>query len=327
MNKTGCRCACVRACACVCVCFCVYICVCVYVLPAVLLCARSYVCISGLLIAPAALLRSDRRAALSPVQANSYGLYAAVTTFLPAAVTAAVLYVGGHLVSVGGISSGTLVSFLLYQLSLAGAFASLSDIWSGLMAAVGAAEKIFAIIDRVPGMDMHGRVLPCDAESSCAAVAPGAVDGATAAASAALGAEIESAVVAARARGDAGGGPAVAGAEARHAVLYAAPARPFYGRVDLQGVSFHYPSRPEAHVLEGFDLTLYPGTCMPVARCPLRVWGVCACTWLRPPPPPHARAQAKSSRLWASRAAARAPSASSCSGCTTRRRGASSSTA
>lgn len=93
-------------------------------------------------------------------QANSYAWYAAITTWLPSGVTAAVLYVGCALIGTGSLSSGTLVSFLLYQLTLAGAFASLSDIWSGLQSAVGAADKIFAIMDRVPKMDMDGTLKP-----------------------------------------------------------------------------------------------------------------------------------------------------------------------
>lgn len=114
---------------------------------------------------------------------------------------------------------------------------------------MGAAEKIFGIIDRVPAMDMRGPLLPSDAESVCAggagAVAP--LGGAAVnAADAARADEVEALVVAAR-----------AGAGAR-APLWS-PSRPFFGRIDLQGVHFHYPSRPEAQVLEDFNLTLYPG--------------------------------------------------------------------
>lgn len=43
-------------------------------------------------------------------------------TFLAAAVVAVVLYYGGSLVLEGAMSAGALVSFMLYQQSLSGAF-------------------------------------------------------------------------------------------------------------------------------------------------------------------------------------------------------------
>jgi hypothetical protein len=90
-------------------------------------------------------------------QADAYAWYAMITMFLPGAVTALVLYVGAALVGAGSLTTGSLVSFLLYQITLAGALASLGDIWSGLNSAVGAADKIFALIDRKPKVSQAGR--------------------------------------------------------------------------------------------------------------------------------------------------------------------------
>lgn len=70
---------------------------------------------------------------LNARQAGYYGGYAVVTTALPSLVTALVLYVGGALVQAGALTSGTLVSFLLYQLNVAAAIGSMGDIFSGLM--------------------------------------------------------------------------------------------------------------------------------------------------------------------------------------------------
>lgn len=74
-------------------------------------------------------------------QAGAYAVYAAVTTFLPSAVVAVVLFYGGSLVLARRMSAGSLVSFMLYQQSLSGAFAMMGDVFSALTAAVGAADK------------------------------------------------------------------------------------------------------------------------------------------------------------------------------------------
>ena len=53
------------------------------------------------------------------------------------------LYYGGHLVIRGEISGGALVSFLLYSLSLGQAIEEIGDVYTGLVDAVGAAEKVW----------------------------------------------------------------------------------------------------------------------------------------------------------------------------------------
>lgn len=55
-------------------------------------------------------------------EAFAYGVYACTNTFLPTAVAALVLFYGGNLVLQGQMSAGALVSFMLYQQSLASAF-------------------------------------------------------------------------------------------------------------------------------------------------------------------------------------------------------------
>ncbi len=54
------------------------------------------------------------------LQGYAYGSYMVIATFLPVSVTAAVLYYGGEQVMRGTMTSGQLVSFLLYQISLTG---------------------------------------------------------------------------------------------------------------------------------------------------------------------------------------------------------------
>lgn len=50
----------------------------------------------------------------------------------------------------GDISSGELVSFLLYLQSLSDAFSSIGYIFSSLTQAVGAADKVFELMNRKP---------------------------------------------------------------------------------------------------------------------------------------------------------------------------------
>lgn len=69
-------------------------------------------------------------AVLQLKEALAYALYMATNTFLPNLVNAIVLFYGGSLVLVGRMSAGALVSFMLYQQSLAAAFQVLS--WTAL---------------------------------------------------------------------------------------------------------------------------------------------------------------------------------------------------
>lgn len=55
-------------------------------------------------------------------EALAYALFMTCNTFLPNVVNAVVLFYGGTLVLVGDMSAGALVSFMLYQQSLASAF-------------------------------------------------------------------------------------------------------------------------------------------------------------------------------------------------------------
>jgi len=74
-------------------------------------------------------------------------------TSLPQLVTAVVLFYGGLLILTDGdnqMTSGELVSFLLYLSSLTDAFNSIGYIFSSLTQAVGAADKVFELINRKP---------------------------------------------------------------------------------------------------------------------------------------------------------------------------------
>ncbi|KAG7669825.1 hypothetical protein Ndes2437B_g06013 [Nannochloris sp. 'desiccata'] len=97
---------------------------------------------------------------LQKKEAAAYAAYMATNTFLSAAVVAGVLFYGGSLVLSKAMSAGALVSFMLYQQSLSGAFQSLGDVFSALSAAVGAADKVVELMHRRPEIPPAGKLTP-----------------------------------------------------------------------------------------------------------------------------------------------------------------------
>jgi len=62
----------------------------------------------------------------------------------------AILYYGGTFVISNEITAGTLTSFLLYAMRIGGAMSGLAGTFTSLSAAVGATERVFELLDRVP---------------------------------------------------------------------------------------------------------------------------------------------------------------------------------
>jgi len=70
-----------------------------------------------------------------------------VVTFTAFAAVVVVLWQGGRLVLAGELTPGTLVAFLLYAVTIAGAITSLAGFWSNFQEAAGSAERIFELLD------------------------------------------------------------------------------------------------------------------------------------------------------------------------------------
>jgi ATP-binding cassette subfamily B protein len=111
------------------------------------------------------------------------------------ASAALVFWYGGHLVARGAMTVGGLSAFLVYTLLVAMSLGALADLWAEFMRALGAAERVFELLDREPAMAPSGGALL----------------------------------------------PHVAGA------------------VELEQVSFAYPSRKDVRVLDEVSLRLEPG--------------------------------------------------------------------
>ena len=91
-----------------------------------------------------------------------YGGYRWCTEILTLTLDVVVLLYGGHLVLEGELSGGNLVSFILYQLQLGFYISEIGDIYTGLLEAVGASQKVFELIDREPKIKNDGLVNPSE---------------------------------------------------------------------------------------------------------------------------------------------------------------------
>src|SRR5579859_1917706 len=69
-----------------------------------------------------------------------------------------VLAIGGQMVSSGSITIGDLSSFLLYTIYAGSSISGLSSFYSELMKGVGAASRIFELLDRKPAIKDTGKI-------------------------------------------------------------------------------------------------------------------------------------------------------------------------
>ncbi|XP_019617921.1 PREDICTED: ATP-binding cassette sub-family B member 9-like [Branchiostoma belcheri] len=93
-------------------------------------------------------------------EALAYGGYSMTTHTLELAMVVLTLYYGGHLVITNRLTGGNLVSFILYQMELGDAIEDMGSVYTGLMQAVGASEKVFEYIDRKPEVQNNGLLAP-----------------------------------------------------------------------------------------------------------------------------------------------------------------------
>lgn len=98
------------------------------------------------------------RAALhrARVRASFFGMI----TFTTFAGVTAVLWMGGRLVLAGELTPGSLVSFLLYTVSIAAAIGALATFFSAYQEAVGAAERVFELVELTPAIRDPERPVP-----------------------------------------------------------------------------------------------------------------------------------------------------------------------
>jgi ATP-binding cassette, subfamily B, bacterial MsbA len=91
-------------------------------------------------------------------RAHTRGVFFGMLTFSTFAGIVFVLWQGGLLVLDGRLTAGSLVSFLLYTITIAASIGALASSFSAYQEAVGAAERVFEIMDMRP--DIADPVVP-----------------------------------------------------------------------------------------------------------------------------------------------------------------------
>uniref|UniRef100_A0A672SFG4 Antigen peptide transporter 1 n=1 Tax=Sinocyclocheilus grahami TaxID=75366 RepID=A0A672SFG4_SINGR len=98
--------------------------------------------------------------ALNKVEAAAYAASTWTNSMSSLALKVSILYYGGRLVTGSDVSSGDLVSFVLYELQFTSAVEVLMSYWPHVKKAVGASEKIFEYVDRKPDIPLDGSLTP-----------------------------------------------------------------------------------------------------------------------------------------------------------------------
>jgi subfamily B ATP-binding cassette protein MsbA len=87
------------------------------------------------------------------------GTFFGILTFCGFGGVVAVLWQGGRQVLAGNLTAGALVSFLLYALYVAGAIGSLASLFGAYQEAVGAARRVFDLLETVSSVKDPARPL------------------------------------------------------------------------------------------------------------------------------------------------------------------------
>ncbi|KAF5888954.1 antigen peptide transporter 1, partial [Clarias magur] len=97
---------------------------------------------------------------LNKVEAAGYAASTWTNSMSSLALKVSILYYGGQLVAGNDVSSGDLVSFVLYELQFSHAVEAMMSYYPRVKKAVGASEKIFEYVDRKPDDPLDGSLAP-----------------------------------------------------------------------------------------------------------------------------------------------------------------------
>ncbi|XP_030641513.1 antigen peptide transporter 1 [Chanos chanos] len=97
---------------------------------------------------------------LNKKEAAAYAASTWTNSMSSLALKVSILYYGGWLVTGGQVSSGDLVSFVLYELQFTSAMEVLMSYYPHVKKAIGASQKIFEYVDRIPDIPPDGTLAP-----------------------------------------------------------------------------------------------------------------------------------------------------------------------
>ena len=83
-----------------------------------------------------------------------------VASFAAYFAVAAVLWYGARLVVQGDLTLGLLVTFLVYSMQVAFSLGGLSELWAEFNRAIGAADRVFELLERKPMVNSEGGTIP-----------------------------------------------------------------------------------------------------------------------------------------------------------------------
>jgi ABC-type multidrug transport system fused ATPase/permease subunit len=81
------------------------------------------------------------------------GLFSGGTSGVISLCFIGVVFVGGRMVLTGELTTGGLTSFLLYGMTMGGAVGALGAVFGSIASAMGATERIYSLLDRIPLVD------------------------------------------------------------------------------------------------------------------------------------------------------------------------------
>jgi ABC-type multidrug transport system fused ATPase/permease subunit len=88
------------------------------------------------------------------------GALGAVSSMASDACILLALWYGGQMIFAGVITTGDLISYMLFALQSVFAFQALLSIFPRFMEAIGASVRVFELLDRVPKVNYDGGVIP-----------------------------------------------------------------------------------------------------------------------------------------------------------------------
>ena len=94
----------------------------------------------------------DRLFQLAMERTRIYATFGPLMSLVTYGALALVLYAGGREALAGNLTAGQLIAFLFYASMLAGPLGSFGNLYGQLQGALGATERVFDLLDQVPGI-------------------------------------------------------------------------------------------------------------------------------------------------------------------------------